>query len=284
MNELAEQPPCWLWRAGLGLATLSLAGALVLIIALALGWNNPRPTRLPDWQAAALPLRLEAPPDETMVILLPHHSSDFTLEIEAIPLSGSDCNSYGLIYRAQDDAHYYAFAVGSDGYYAVLRVTGDEETELVNWRQFPHIHRGRQSNRLRVTCAGYACRFYVNDEYAVTVEDDTWLAGNVGLWVRGFGDGDAAIRFLNVFVVSHAAQRSGASLTPFMGRVILGPDTDEDRDYSHKQRQRAAPRRRGVEKRGAGRFSHRHRLWIGGVPVGRGRCGSPVRSQAAPIG
>lgn len=200
MNELAEQIPRWLWRVGLGLATLALAGALALIVALALGWNNPRPTRLPDWRAAALPLHLEVPPNETTVMLLPHHSGDFTLEIEAIPLSGPDYNSYGLVYRAQDDAAYYAFVVGSDGYYAVLRVAGDEETELVNWQQFPHIHRGRQSNLLRVTCAGYVCRFYVNDEYAVTVEtveDDTWLAGDVGLWVRGFENGGAAIRFLN---------------------------------------------------------------------------------------
>jgi len=197
LNELAKQIPRWLWRVELGLAALALAGALALIVALALGWNSPRPSRLPDWQAAALPLRLEAPPNETMLLLLPHHSGDFTLEIEAIPLPGPDCHGYGLIYRAQDDAAYYTFAVGRDGYYAVLRVTGDEEVELVSWQQFPHVHRGQQSNLLRVACAGYTCRFYVNDEYAATVEDDTWLAGNVGLWVRGFGNGSAAIRFLN---------------------------------------------------------------------------------------
>ncbi len=188
----------WLWSGGLGLMTLVLAGALALIVALALGWNSPRPTRPPDWEAPGLPLDLKAPQNETTTSLLGHPGGDSTLEVEAIPLSGPDFNGYGLVYRAQDPARYYAFAVGGDGYYAVLRVAGDEETALVEWQQFPHVHRGQQPNRLRVACEGPTCHFYVNDEYAATVDDNTWLAGDVGLWVRGFGDGDVAVQFVNV--------------------------------------------------------------------------------------
>ena len=132
--------------------------------------------------------------------LLGYSGSDFALESEAVPLSGPDFNGYGLVYRAQDAAHYYAFAVGADGYYGVMRVEGDEETALVDWQQFPHVLRGRQANRLRVACSGAACRFYINDEYATTIEDDTWLAGDVGLWVRGFGDGDVVVEFLSARV------------------------------------------------------------------------------------
>ena len=179
---------------------LALAGALALIAALSLGWNSPRPTRPPDWQAPGLPFDLEATPNDVLVALLDYPSSNFTLEGEAIPLSGPDFNGYGLVYRAQGPAHYYTFAVGSDGYYAVLRVAGDEETLLVDWQRFPHVHRGQKANRLRVSCTGAICRFYVNDEYAATVEDGTWLAGDVGLWVRGFGDGDVAVRFVNTRV------------------------------------------------------------------------------------
>jgi len=189
----------WLWTGTLGLMALALAGALALIVALALGWNSPRPIRAPDWEASGLPLHLKASQGETATLLLGYPSSDFTLEVEAIPLSGpdSDFNGYGLVYRAQDATHYYAFAVGSDGYYAVLRVVGDEETTLVDWQQFPHVHRDQQANRLRVACAGAICRFYINDEYATTVEDDTWPAGDVGLWARGFGNGGVTVQFLN---------------------------------------------------------------------------------------
>ena len=187
----------WLWRGALGLIVLALAGGLVLTVALALGWNNPGPDRPPDWQAFDLPLCLEAAPGETRVSLLGYLGSDFVLEVEAAPLSGPDFDAYGLVYRAQDAAHYYGFVVGSDGYYAILRVAGDKETELASWQQFPHVHRGRQVNRLRVTCVGATCRFYINDEYAATVKDNTWSAGDVGLWVRGVGDGDTAVQFLN---------------------------------------------------------------------------------------
>jgi hypothetical protein len=184
----------------LGAIVLALAAGLALVVALALGWNSPRPARPPDWEAPGFPIDLEAAPNETSVSPLGHPGSDFILEVEAVPLAGHTFNGYGLVYRAQDPAHYYAFAVGSDGYYAVLRVAGDEETALVDWQQFPHVHRDRRANRLRVECAGRTCRFTINDEYAATVGDDTWLSGDVGLWVRGFADGSVAVRFLHACV------------------------------------------------------------------------------------
>jgi hypothetical protein len=185
----------WLWRGAVGLMVLILAVGLALVVALLLGLNSPRPARPPDWQAAGLPLALEAAPNEAALELLGQSYDNFTLEIEAAPLSGPGFNGYGLIYRAQDDVHYYAFAVGSDGYYAVLQVDGDEETPLVAWQQFPHVHRGVGANRLRVACAGTTCRFYINDEYATTVEDGTWLAGDVGLWVHSFAGEVVAVQF-----------------------------------------------------------------------------------------
>jgi hypothetical protein len=39
-----------------------------------------------------------------------------------------------------------------------------------------------------VSCAGAECDFTINDEYATTVVDDTWLRGDVGLWARGFNE------------------------------------------------------------------------------------------------
>jgi hypothetical protein len=122
------------------------------------------------------------------------------LEVAAHALAGSEFNGYGLVYRAQDDARYYVFAVGSDGYYAVLLMNGPEELPLVDWQQFPHVRREQQSNRLRVTCADTICDFYINDEYAVTIEDDTWLAGDVGLWVRSFTKEETTAHFSSVRV------------------------------------------------------------------------------------
>jgi hypothetical protein len=153
-----------------------------------MGWNNPRPGGRPDWEDPTLPRCLSAAPNRTALALLNQSHSDFTFELIARPLAGpeSGFSGYGLVYRAQDSAHHYVFAVGADGYYAVLRVEGSEEISLVPWQQFPHIGRGRQLNRLRVTCTGTSCDFTINDELAATVEDDVWLAGDIGLWARGF--------------------------------------------------------------------------------------------------
>jgi hypothetical protein len=198
---MSDQPVApWLWRSGAGLlGTIVVIGAS-LVIALALGFNSPRPLRVPDWEARELPLVLESLPNATARQLLGQPYADLTFEIEVTPLPGPGTSEHGLIYRAQDIDHYYAFAVGSDGYYAVLQMVGDEETKLVDWRLFPHIHRGLQANRLRVACTGPTCDFFINDEYATTTEDDEWLEGDVGLWVRGFDGASAVAQFLSARV------------------------------------------------------------------------------------
>jgi hypothetical protein len=101
---------------------------------------------------------------------------------------------YGLIYRAQDPAHYYALVVGTDGYYSVVRVEGQVVVPLVAWKQFPHVERRARPNRLLITCSGALCTYRINDEYAATVEDSRWLSGDVGLWGRS-GDDAAVIEF-----------------------------------------------------------------------------------------
>lgn len=187
--------PRWLWQGGLGVMALVIVGALTLIVALSLGWNSARPTGSPEWQATNLPLRLEATSGHTVVALLDRSGDDFTLEVKTALLSGPTFNGYGVVYRAQDDAHYTAFAVSGDGYYAILQVAEEVEIPLVDWQQFPHIRRGHEANRLRVSCAGFTCQFFINDEYAASVDQDEHAAGNMGLWVRSFGNGDVTAEF-----------------------------------------------------------------------------------------
>lgn len=197
-SESSPEVPRWLWYTVVGALALAVATALALIVALALGWNNPRPSGPPDWDADGLPRRLEAPPDSTVVDLLGYPDSvpdDFILEGTMAAVSGPDFNGYGLAYRALDADRYTVFAVGSDGYYGVLRVESDDMTALVEWQQFPHIRRGAQTNRLRVACSGRSCDFYINDEYAASVEDDSWLHGDFGLWVRSFEEEVVAVEF-----------------------------------------------------------------------------------------
>ncbi len=163
---------------------------LFLITTLALGWKDPRPGGAPDWTDPMFPRCLEAVPESAELSFLDHPGADFTLEVLAQPVAAPESGfyGYGLVYRAQDRSRYYAFAVGGDGYYAVLRMEGDEEKPVIPWQQFPHIRRGLRENRLRVACAAAECDFAINDEHVATVEDETWLSGDVGLVVIGFDD------------------------------------------------------------------------------------------------
>lgn len=170
--------------------------ALFLITTLALGWNDPRPERAPDWTDPMLPRCLEAMPESAELSLLDPPGADFTVEVLAQPVAAPESGlyGYGLVYRAQDRSRYYAFVVGGDGYYAVLRMEGDEETPVIPWQQFPHIRRGPRENRLRVACAAAECDFAINDEHVATVADGTWLSGDLGLLVLGF-DEPATVEF-----------------------------------------------------------------------------------------
>lgn len=185
----------WLWDYLTLTITLSGVVVLALIGVLALGGNSPRPARSPDFEAPSLPCSVDAEADVASVSLLDHPEDDFTFEIIATPVGSPESGVYGLTYRAQDARHCYVFAVGADGYYTVVRLDGEDVMPLVAWQQFPHIRRGGESNRLLVTCSGPSCIFRINDEYATTVEDETWLSGDVGLWAGGL-DEATVVEFL----------------------------------------------------------------------------------------
>jgi len=162
-----------------------LAVAAVLVTALSMGWNSPRPTGEPDWRSSSLPITLDVSADGSALQLADWSASDFSLEVETGSYNTKDISEAGLVYGAQDANHYTVFAVGNDGYYAVLRVNGTDIEALIPWQRFPHVHRAEQSNRLRVNCCGIICKFFINDEYATSIEDHTRRLGQIGLWASG---------------------------------------------------------------------------------------------------
>ncbi len=196
--------PAWLWRSVVSLLALVVGTGLGLVVALALGWRTPTPHRAPDWTATASTwrqygdgtatvagksyhLRLSQA-DQHAWAIAGQQVADFVLELDARSLLPSEDAGYGLLYRYQDPANYYLFNVGGDGYYTVAVVRQGALTPLRPWQEWPHVRRGAATNRLRVQCAGAACRFYVNGEFTAEVIDDTFLSGDVGLWGQTFSD------------------------------------------------------------------------------------------------
>jgi hypothetical protein len=218
----------WLWQGSVGLlATVALI-ALGLVVALALGWRTPTPRRVPDWTATGSDwceygygsaelaevgsaelaevgpaelaevgvasvtdggyrLRLSQP-DQRAWAVAGQQVADFDLELDARSLIASEDVGYGLLYRYQNPANHYLFAVGGDGYYTIAVVLEGTLTPLRAWQGWPHVRRGAATNRLRVRCEDAVCRFFINGEFAAEVIDDTFLAGDLGLWSQTFSD------------------------------------------------------------------------------------------------
>lgn len=208
--------PRWLWLGNLSLMIAVLAVGLGLAVALALGWRSLSPHRTPDWTVADLVwTRHGAGTSEVsgdgyhMLLTQPHQQAwavgepfiaDFDLALQVRSLMGSEDVGCGLLYRYQDAANHYVFAIGGDGTYSIGIVKQGELIPLREWQPWPHVHRGAAANRLRVRCQGTLCRFYVNDEFTAEIVDDTFLAGHTGLWAESFSDEGLEVIFEEVQV------------------------------------------------------------------------------------
>jgi hypothetical protein len=80
--------------------------------------------------------------------------ADFMVEVEATQVSGPNDNGYGLLFRFQDDQHFYRFDISGDGFYLLSKRSEDQWVTLVDWTESPFIHKGQATNRLKVICQG----------------------------------------------------------------------------------------------------------------------------------
>ena len=203
--------PLWLWRGYLALIVLGLVIGLGLVAALALGWRSPTPHRPPDWTAPDLVWRQYgegwsattdadhqiqlAGSDQRAWAVASQPVADFELQLDVRSLLPSEDVGYGVLYRYQDAANYYLFAIGGDGYYTIALVHQGELTPLQLWQPWPHVRRGAATNRLRVRCRASTCRFFLNDEFTAEIQDGTFPRGDVGLWAQTFSDTALKVSF-----------------------------------------------------------------------------------------
>jgi len=132
------------------------------------------------------------------------NSANIKIEVYATKVSGPDDNDFGVVCRYQDEKNYYFFLISSDGYYAIGKMK-DGKRELIEPDQmYPsgEIKQGEATNRLRVECDGKSLALYVNgNQVAETTDDDSFLAGDVGLIVGTFSEPGVEIVFHQFSVV-----------------------------------------------------------------------------------
>lgn len=128
---------------------------------------------------------------------------DVQVYVQAIKLGGTDNNLFGIICRYQDPGNFYAFLIGSDGYYGIFEM---QEGQLglidqVHMDFDKGINRGESSNEIMVICDGEDLALIVNDQHMLQVQDDTLEFGDVGLLAGSLRSGGVDVIFDNFIVL-----------------------------------------------------------------------------------
>ncbi|HMK08647.1 MAG TPA: protein kinase [Anaerolineales bacterium] len=128
-----------------------------------------------------------------------HDIADARLSVVADMTGGPNDNDFGLVCRYQDDKHYYALLITSDGYYAIMKREGGELTNLATgeklYQSSTAIPQGAANIEIIAECIGDHLAIYVNGELLANVRDSTYSSGDVGLIAGTFGTGGVEIEF-----------------------------------------------------------------------------------------
>lgn len=133
--------------------------------------------------------------------------SDVIVTVQARQTSGPNNNAYGVLCRYQDENNFYIFLISGDGYYAIGKYqTGEQQiTYLTPNQEYVFsdlINQGVATNLLRVSCIGNELSLSVNGLPLVTVTDDSFAGGDVGLGVSTLEPGTAVVQFDDLLVLA----------------------------------------------------------------------------------
>lgn len=127
---------------------------------------------------------------------------DVYLEAKIRTLSGPKENLYGVLCRYQDDQNFYFFLVGDDGFFVIGKYKNGAQSfiGMDTFGYHPALQAPRDLTTLRVDCVGENLSLTVNDTPIVTVQDDDFQKGDVGLIAGTFDTPGTDVLFDN-FVV-----------------------------------------------------------------------------------
>lgn len=126
---------------------------------------------------------------------------DIKVEVDIEKSSGIDNNSMGVICNATDNRHFYAFIIGADKSYNILKLDGDNLTSLLSeWKYSDVINSGNARNTVAAICNGGNLSLVVNGIELATVYDTSYAEGDVGLVIGLYESGTATMYFDNLNV------------------------------------------------------------------------------------
>lgn len=126
-------------------------------------------------------------------------------QLEATQIAGPLDNGYGMLFRGDtENGNFYLFKISGDGYVWIGRYRDQAEEQAIigqHWFQSPAVNQGlNQTNTLRVEAESGNMIFYVNDQEVGRVTDNTYRAGDIGLFAQTLGQGGVEVQFDNFSV------------------------------------------------------------------------------------
>jgi hypothetical protein len=106
---------------------------------------------------------------------------DFVLDVDATQVDGPNDNTYGVIFRYQDDRNFYRLDISGDGYFAVFKRKGGVWTKVQDYVETQAVRQGQATNHLQVIATGSQFTFNVNGETVKTFSDGDFSSGNIGV-------------------------------------------------------------------------------------------------------
>jgi hypothetical protein len=130
----------------------------------------------------------------------------FMLQASAQAAGALD-TGFGLIFRVQDDQHFYAFSLSSDGYYLVEKANGEDLETLVEWSVADSFDPEEEAlNTLAVVGTDGVYGLYVNGVEVGEFADDSYAEGSAGYMVEVFDEEAPAAFVFDDFVVGAPAE------------------------------------------------------------------------------
>ncbi len=106
---------------------------------------------------------------------------DFVLDVDATQVAEPNDNTYGVIFRYQDDRNFYRLDISGDGYFAVFKRKDGAWTKVQDYAETPAVKQGNATNHLQVIAKGNQFTFNVNGQTVKTFSDGDFPNGNLGV-------------------------------------------------------------------------------------------------------
>ncbi len=128
--------------------------------------------------------------------------NDFMLTVDATPVEHNAPFAYGIVFRRTVEEDFYLFQIDTDGLFKVHLYEGGEWQTLVDYTKLAAINT-EGLNQITIQTIGSTMTFFVNNELATTIEDDTLDGGSIGVSLELYEAGNTAtVDFDNLMVLS----------------------------------------------------------------------------------